>query len=79
MIASFCLLIMVTPGSAANTSVNTIAPGGDVFIGEHGFNIRACVLNTIQVAWFDGAASLSNGTPGYVLNVGDPRLQPCLM
>jgi hypothetical protein len=65
--------MLVLPGSAANTGLNTIAQGGDVFLWEQGLDISACVGNAPQIAWFSGSTSLAKGSPTYVMMVDDPE------
>jgi hypothetical protein len=72
LIAFFLLMALVIPGSAVNTGVNTIAQGGDVFIGEEGLDISNCIGNTSQMAWFGPGTSPSVNVPDYVLTVSDP-------
>jgi len=66
------IILFVAPVSADNTGVNTIAPGGDVFIGEEGLDITGCTGNATRLAWFGPGASSSTDIPEYTLDVGDP-------
>jgi hypothetical protein len=71
-IAFFTLVAFIAPGSAVNSGVNTIALGGEVFIGEEGLDISDCIGNATQLAWFASGTSPSSNVPDYVLAVGDP-------
>ncbi len=71
-IACFLFILIVLPVSAANTGVNTIAQGGEVFIGEQGLDITACVGNVTNLAWFAGGSRPSTDVPSYVLTIGNP-------
>ncbi len=66
------IIVFIFPVSAENTGVNTIAPGGDVFIGEEGLDITGCIGNATRLAWFGPGASSSTDIPEYILDVGDP-------
>jgi hypothetical protein len=71
-IAFFTLAAFIAQGSAVNTGVNTIAQGGEVFIGEEGLDISDCIGNASQLAWFASGTSPSSNVPDYVLAVGNP-------
>jgi hypothetical protein len=71
-IVLFALMVLIVPGSAVNTGVNTIPQGGDAFIGEEGLDISNCIGNTSQLAWFGSGTSPSADVPDYVLTIGDP-------
>lgn len=66
------LMVLVPAGSAINTGVNTIAQGGEVFIGEEGLDISNCIGNATQLAWFGSGTSPSANAPDYILTIGDP-------
>jgi len=71
-IACMVLAVLILPAAAVNTGVNTIAQGGDVFIGEEGLDISACVGNATNVAWFASGGNPATDEPDYVLTVSDP-------
>jgi len=67
------LMVLIPAGSAVNTGLNTIAQGGEVFIGEEGLDISNCTGNATQLAWFGSGTSPSANVPDYILTIGDPE------
>jgi PGF-CTERM protein len=72
VIACLALLaLLILPASAA-APVATIPAGGDVFIGEQGLDITACVGTATSLAWFAAGSAPATDVPNYVLTIGDP-------
>lgn len=72
LIAFLAVLILFLPVSAVNNGVNTIAQGGDVFIGEEGLDISNGTGTTARLAWFGPGTSPTADVPDYILDIGDP-------
>lgn len=68
LIAFVALAVLILPASAAN---NVIPLGGDVFIGEQGLDVSACVASNANIAWFASGTNPNTDAPNYQLNVGD--------
>jgi hypothetical protein len=68
LIALVALAVLILPASAVN---NVIAQGGDVFIGEQGLDVSACVGTATNLAWFASGTNPSTDTPNSIVPVGD--------
>src|SRR5512136_169221 len=70
LIALVALAVLILPVSAA-APIATIPLGGDVFIGEQGLDVSACVASNAQLAWFASGTNPNTDAPNYQINVGD--------
>ena len=70
LISLVALAILVLPVYAA-APIATIPLGGDVFIGEQGLDVSACVASNAQLAWFASGTNPNTDAPNYQINVGD--------
>jgi PGF-CTERM protein len=68
LISLVALAVLILPASAAN---NVIPLGGDVFIGEQGLDVTACVASNVNIAWFASGTNPNTDAPNYQFNVGD--------
>jgi trimeric autotransporter adhesin len=76
MILGLVLLVCTIFVSPVVADITTVPIGGDVFIGEQGINVAACLLKgnvtMTQVAWYNGGADPSKDAPGAVLSITNP-------
>jgi hypothetical protein len=76
MLLGLALLVCAMCVSPVVADATTVPIGGDVFIGEQGINVAACLANgnesVTQVAWFAGGADPSKDAPGAVLSIATP-------
>ncbi len=72
VIVCIVLAVLIVPVSAFNTGINTITPGGDVFIGEEGLDISSCIGNATTIAWFESGSNPAADVPSYIMDTGDP-------
>lgn len=68
LIALVALAALILPAAAVN---NQIPLAGDVFIGEQGLNVSACVASNANIAWFASGTNPNTDAPNYQFNVGD--------
>jgi PGF-CTERM protein len=68
LIALVALAVLILPASAVD---NVIPLGGDVFIGEQGLDVSACVASDANIAWFASGTNPNTDAPNYQFNVGD--------
>jgi hypothetical protein len=65
----FGILFLINPVFAA---INTISPGGTVFIGEQGLDITLAMEGDTQIGWWASAASISSSSPTEIISVSNP-------
>jgi len=74
-IVNFCMFLVIgtffsmSPVSAA---MNTISPGGTVFIGEQGLDITSALAGATQIGWWASGASIDSSSPDYTISVSNP-------
>ena len=62
LIALIALAMLILPAYAVK---NVIPLGGDVFIGEQGLNVTACVASNANIAWFASGTNPNTDSPNY--------------
>ena len=65
------LVILFLAGPAA-ASINSIAPGNVVFIGEQGLDITNAMQGDTQIGWWASGASTSASSPDKTIQVSNP-------
>jgi hypothetical protein len=53
-------------------AMNTISPGGVVFIGEQGLDITAALAGATQVGWWASGAAIDSSSPDYTITISNP-------